>query len=88
MAESILKVEQVSLAFGGVKALSDISFEVKKVRSFPSSDQTEPVRHRCLTASQDATNPTAEKSASNSRTSPHYSPMIEPAWAWVAPSKI
>lgn len=30
MAESILKVEQVSLAFGGVKALSDISFEVKK----------------------------------------------------------
>ncbi|EPJ43253.1 MAG: ABC transporter [Osedax symbiont Rs2] len=30
MTESILKIEQVSLAFGGVKALSDVSFEVKK----------------------------------------------------------
>ena len=30
MSEPILKVEQVSLAFGGVKALSDVSFEVEK----------------------------------------------------------
>lgn len=30
MAEPILKVEQISLAFGGVKALTDVSFEVKK----------------------------------------------------------
>lgn len=30
MAESILKVEQISLAFGGVKALTDVSFEVEK----------------------------------------------------------
>ncbi len=30
MTESILKVEQVSLAFGGVKALTDVSFDVKK----------------------------------------------------------
>jgi len=30
MTESILKIEQISLAFGGVKALSDVSFEVKK----------------------------------------------------------
>jgi branched-chain amino acid transport system ATP-binding protein len=30
MTESILKVEQISLAFGGVKALTDVSFEVKK----------------------------------------------------------
>ena len=30
MTESILKIEQVSLAFGGVKALSDVSFEVTK----------------------------------------------------------
>ena len=30
MAESILKVEQVSLAFGGVKALTDVSFEVPR----------------------------------------------------------
>jgi len=30
MTESILKVDQISLAFGGVKALTDVSFEVKK----------------------------------------------------------
>lgn len=30
MTESILKSEQVSLAFGGVKALTDVSFDVKK----------------------------------------------------------
>lgn len=30
MAKSILKVEQISLAFGGVKALTDVSFEVLK----------------------------------------------------------
>ncbi len=30
MAELILKVEQLSLAFGGVKALTDVSFSVKK----------------------------------------------------------
>jgi branched-chain amino acid transport system ATP-binding protein len=30
VTESILKVEQVSLAFGGVKALTDVSFDVKK----------------------------------------------------------
>ncbi|NRA21120.1 MAG: ABC transporter ATP-binding protein [Oceanospirillaceae bacterium] len=30
MTESILKVENISLAFGGVKALTDVSFEVKK----------------------------------------------------------
>ncbi len=30
MTESILKVEQVSLAFGGVKALSNVSFDVKR----------------------------------------------------------
>jgi len=28
--ESILKVEQISLAFGGVKALTEVSFEVEK----------------------------------------------------------
>ena len=30
MTESILKVENISLAFGGVKALTDVSFEVKQ----------------------------------------------------------
>ncbi len=30
MTESILKVEQISLAFGGVKALTDVSFEVPR----------------------------------------------------------
>lgn len=30
MTESILKVEQVSLAFGGVKALTEVSFDVKR----------------------------------------------------------
>ncbi|MFT5707758.1 MAG: branched-chain amino acid transport system ATP-binding protein [Oceanospirillaceae bacterium] len=30
MTQSILKVDQISLAFGGVKALTDVSFEVKK----------------------------------------------------------
>ncbi len=30
MTESILKIEQVSLAFGGVKALTEVSFEVKR----------------------------------------------------------
>jgi branched-chain amino acid transport system ATP-binding protein len=30
MSQSILKVEQISLAFGGVKALTDVSFDVKK----------------------------------------------------------
>ena len=30
MADSILKIDNISLAFGGVKALTDVSFEVKK----------------------------------------------------------
>ncbi|MCL1093394.1 ABC transporter ATP-binding protein [Shewanella kaireitica] len=30
MVDKILKVEQISLAFGGVKALTDVSFEVEK----------------------------------------------------------
>ncbi|GIU27612.1 ABC transporter ATP-binding protein [Shewanella colwelliana] len=30
MTDTILKVEQISLAFGGVKALTDVSFEVKQ----------------------------------------------------------
>lgn len=30
MTETILKVEQISLAFGGVKALTDVSFEVNR----------------------------------------------------------
>ena len=30
VADKILKVEQISLAFGGVKALTDVSFEVEK----------------------------------------------------------
>lgn len=34
MAESILRVENVSLAFGGVKALTDVSFDVPKGQVF------------------------------------------------------
>ncbi|QYJ87311.1 ABC transporter ATP-binding protein [Shewanella mesophila] len=30
MTDTILKVDQISLAFGGVKALTDVSFEVKR----------------------------------------------------------
>ena len=30
MTDSILKVENISLAFGGVKALTDVSFEVPR----------------------------------------------------------
>ena len=30
MTASILNIEQISLAFGGVKALTDVSFSVKK----------------------------------------------------------
>lgn len=30
MSDSILKIDNISLAFGGVKALTDVSFEVKK----------------------------------------------------------
>ena len=30
MTSSILNIEQISLAFGGVKALTDVSFSVKK----------------------------------------------------------
>ncbi|WP_394147480.1 ABC transporter ATP-binding protein [Shewanella atlantica] len=34
MTETILKVDQISLAFGGVKALTDVSFEVNKGEVF------------------------------------------------------
>ncbi len=34
MTETILKIDQISLAFGGVKALTDVSFDVKKGEVF------------------------------------------------------
>ena len=43
----LLRVEGVSLAFGGVKALTDVSFDVRKGEFARSSARTAPARRRC-----------------------------------------
>jgi branched-chain amino acid transport system ATP-binding protein len=45
----ILDLQNISLSFGGVKALTDISFDVASTRSAPSSARTAPARARCST---------------------------------------
>jgi branched-chain amino acid transport system ATP-binding protein len=45
--EVILDVKNISLAFGGVKALTDISFDVREHECAPSSAPTAPARARC-----------------------------------------
>ena len=47
--EVVLKVEDISLSFGGVKAITDVSFDVKKGEVRAIIGPTVPVRPRCLT---------------------------------------
>jgi branched-chain amino acid transport system ATP-binding protein len=43
----ILDLRNISLAFGGVKALTNFSFDMRSTRSAPSSARTAPARARC-----------------------------------------
>ena len=45
--EILLAVEDVSLSFGGVRAISDVSFDIRKGESARSSGRTAPARPRC-----------------------------------------
>jgi ATPase subunit of ABC transporter with duplicated ATPase domains len=49
IGEVMLDLKNISLSFGGVKALTDISFDVRSMRSAPSSVRTAPARARCST---------------------------------------
>jgi hypothetical protein len=43
----MLRADNVSLSFGGVKAIKDVSFDITRAKSVPSSGPTAPARHRC-----------------------------------------
>ena len=47
IGDVILDVNNISLRFGGVKALTDISFNVVSMRSAPSSAPTARAKVRC-----------------------------------------
>jgi hypothetical protein len=49
IGDVIVDLQNISLRFGGVKALTDISFNVRSTRSAPSSAPTAPARARCST---------------------------------------
>jgi hypothetical protein len=51
IGDVILDLKNISLRFGGVKALTDISFDVREHESAPSSAPTAPARARCSTSS-------------------------------------
>ena len=45
--EVLLDVENISLSFGGVKAIQDISFNIEKAKSARLSAPMAPVKHPC-----------------------------------------
>ena len=44
--ENVLKVENITMQFGGVIAVDNMNLEINKGKSCPSSAPTEPVRPR------------------------------------------
>lgn len=45
-AENVLKVENITMQFGGVIAVDNMNLESTRAKSCPSSAPTEPVRPR------------------------------------------
>ena len=51
LGDIILKVDHISLSFGGIKALIDISFQVRSGNFWPSSAPTARAKAPCLMSS-------------------------------------